>query len=254
MTRRIAAACAAVVAAAACGGDDGRGNDGGRLSGTVTVLAAASLTEAFEQLGDDFEAEHPDVDVEFSFAASSELVVQIEQGAPADVFASADESSMQKVVDSGDVAAEPAIFTRNRLAIAVEEGNPRDIDGLADLDEPGLVVVLCAQQVPCGKFADKALANAGVSVTPASRAENVKAALTLVELGEADAAIVYATDVLASGTVEGVTIPDDENVIAAYPIAPLAEAGNQAAARPFVRFVRSAEGQRVLREFGFLPP
>ncbi len=254
MTRRIAAACAAVVAAAACGGDDGRGNDGGRLSGTVTVLAAASLTEPFEQLGDDFEAEHPDVDVEFSFAASSELVVQIEQGAPADVFASADESSMQKVVDSGDVAAEPAIFTRNRLAIAVEEGNPRDIDGLADLDEPGLVVVLCEQQVPCGKFADKALANAGVSVTPASRAENVKAALTLVELGEADAAIVYATDVLASGTVEGVTIPDDENVIAAYPIAPLAEAGNQAAARPFVRFVRSAEGQRVLREFGFLPP
>lgn len=253
MSRWVAAACAALMAIAACGGEDD-GGDGAGLSGTVTVLAAASLTEAFEQLGGDFEAEHPAVDVEFSFAASSELVVQIQQGAPADVFASADESNMEKVVDSGDVTARPAIFTRNRLAIAVEEDNPRDIRGLKDLDEPGLVVVLCAQQVPCGKFADEALAKAGVSVTPASRAENVKAALTPVALGEADAAIVYVTDVQASTDVEGVEIPDDQNVIAAYPIALLAEADNNQVARAFVRFVRSAEGQRVLRDLGFLPP
>ncbi|MGQ0802962.1 MAG: molybdate ABC transporter substrate-binding protein [Actinomycetota bacterium] len=253
MSRWVVAGCAALMATAGCGGED-EGGDGAGLSGTVTVLAASSLTEAFEQLGGGFEAEHPAVDVEFSFAASSELVVQIQQGAPVDVFASADESNMEKVVDSGDVTARPAIFTRNRLAIAVEEDNPRDIRGLEDLDEPGLVVVLCAQQVPCGKFAHEALAKAGVSVTPASRAENVKAALTPVALGEADAAIVYVTDVQASTDVEGVEIPDDQNVIAAYPIAPLAEAENNQVAQAFVRFVRSTEGQRVLRDFGFLPP
>jgi molybdate transport system substrate-binding protein len=252
VTRGIAVAGAVLLAMAGCDNDDS-GRDRG-ASGTVTVLAAASLTESFERLGEDFEDRHADADVEFSFAASSELVAQIQQGAPADVFASADESNMEKVVDSGDVTADPAIFTRNRLAIAVEEGNPRGISGLDDLDDSGLVVVLCARQVPCGKFADEALANAGVSVRPASRAENVKAALTLVELGEADAAIVYVTDVIAGGMVDRVAIPDDQNVIASYPIAPLAEAGNGEAARAFVQFVRSVEGQRILQEFGFLPP
>ena len=150
-----------------------------------------------------FEDEQPTSTVEFSFAASSELAVQIQEGAPADVFASADETNMEKVVDSGDVTAEPAIFARNRLAIAVEQGNPEDIEGLDDLADPDLVVVLCASEVPCGRFADEALANAGVSVTPASRAENVKAALTPVELGEADAAIVYVTDVEASDDGRG---------------------------------------------------
>jgi len=251
VTRWIAIGGVALLTIAGCDGD---GEPSGGLSGTVTVLAASSLTESFEQLGEDFEAEHPDVDVELSFAASSELVVQIQQGAPADVFASADESNMEKLVDSGAVTVEPPIFTRNRLAIAVETGNPRGIDGLGDLDEPGLVVVLCAEQVPCGKLADQALAAAGVSVTAASRAENVKAALTPVELGEADAAVVYVTDIEASDAVDGVEIPDNENVIASYPIAPLAEAGNPAAARAFVRFVRSADGQRVLRRFGFLSP
>jgi molybdate transport system substrate-binding protein len=254
VTRLLAVGGAVLLALAACGDNDGPRGNGGELSGAITVLAASSLTESFEQLGEEFERRHPDADFEFSFAASSELVAQIQQGAPADVFASADEANMQKVVDSGDVTAEPTTFTRNRLVIAVEEGNPRDIRGLGDLDEPGLVVVLCAQQVPCGKFADDALANAGVSVTPDSHAENVKAALTPVELGEADAAIVYLTDVEASGKVEGVDIPDDQNVIAAYPIAPLAAGGNPYAARAFVRFVRSTAGQGVLREFGFLPP
>jgi molybdate transport system substrate-binding protein len=140
------------------------------------------------------------------------------------------------------------------LEIAVEEGNPEDIRGLDDLDEPGLIVILCAEQVPCGRFADEALARAGVSVTPASRAENVKAALAPVALGEADAAIVYVTDVQASGDVGGVAIPRTENVVATYPIAPLAEAGDDAGASAFIDFVRSGDGQEVLRSFGFLAP
>lgn len=246
MTRWVAAVGTALLAIAGCGGS-------GSAPDTVTVLAASSLTEAFAAIGEDFEAEHPDIDIDFNFAASSELAVQIREGAPADAFASADEANMQKVVDSGDVTGEPAIFARNRLEIAVEPGNPENIDGLADLAEPDLVVILCAAQVPCGHFADEALSNAGVSVTPASRAENVKAALTPVELGEADAAIVYATDVRASDAVAGVAIPDAEDVVAAYPIAPLAD-GDVEAARRFIRFVQSRHGQQVLREFGFLAP
>ena len=243
-------ACALVLGA--CGDDsdtDGRG-----LSGTVTVLAASSLTGAFEELAGEFEDRHPGVDIETSFAASSELAAQIQQGAPADVFASADESNMDKVVESGDVDTEPVVFARNRLTIAVEQGNPQDIAGMPDLARDDLVVVLCAEQVPCGKFADQALDAAGVSVSPASREENVKAALGKVELGEADAAIVYVTDVLASGEAEAVDIPDDQNVIAVYPIAPLAEATPDDAAAAFVDFVVSRAGQAILREFGFLPP
>jgi molybdate transport system substrate-binding protein len=242
---------------ASCSDDNGDERGASRpssLSGTLTVLAASSLTEAFAQIGDDFEQENPDVDVDVSFAASSELAAQIQQGAPADVFASADEANMQKVVDSGDVADTPTVFARNRLEIAVEEGNPEDIAGLHDLDRRGLVVILCAEQVPCGKFADQALAKAGVRVTPASGAENVKAALAPVELGEADAAIVYVTDVEASDQIDGVQIAAADNVIATYPIATLAESSNRAAANAFVTFVGSAQGQRVLRQFGFLAP
>jgi molybdate transport system substrate-binding protein len=245
-----------VLGALACGGDRGDGGQGeaGRLEGTVTVLAASSLTDAFVEVARNFEERHPQVDVESSFAASSELAAQIEQGISADVFASADESNMDRVVDSGDVVAKPVVFARNHLEIAVERGNPKRVRSLADLERDGLVVVLCATQVPCGRFADEALARAGVDVTPASRAENVKATLSLVELGEADAAIVYATDTQASGGIEGVAIPPGQNVIAGYPIAPLAEAGNPRAAAAFIHYVRSADGQRALRRFGFLEP
>jgi molybdate transport system substrate-binding protein len=221
---------------------------------TVKVLAASSLTEAFEVVAERFERAHPDTELELSFAASSELAVQIEQGAPADVFAAADEVTMQTLVDSGDVAGEPVAFARNRLAIAVEAGNPEAVTSLANLTEPGLVVALCAEQVPCGRFADEALERAGVQITPATRAENVKAALSLVQLGEADAAIVYATDVEDNMQVQGIAIDENENVVATYPIARLAEASNEHDARAFVDFVTSPSGQRVLRSFGFLAP
>jgi molybdate transport system substrate-binding protein len=233
-----------IAANGACGGSSG--------TETVKVLAASSLTEAFEVVAERFERAHPEIELELSFAASSELAVQIAQGAPADVFAAADEVTMQELVDTGDVAGEPAAFARNRLAMAVETGNPEAISSLADLAEPELVVVLCAEQVPCGRFADEALERAGVQLTPATRAQNVKAALSLVELGEADAAIVYATDVEGNAQVEGIAIAEDENVVATYPIAGLAEASNDDGARAFVDFVTSPSGQRVLRSFGFL--
>jgi len=245
--RRAASGVMLVIAAnGACGGSSG--------TETVKVLAASSLTEAFEVVAERFERAHPEIELELSFAASSELAVQIAQGAPADVFAAADEVTMQELVDTGDVAGEPAAFARNRLAMAVETGNPEAISSLADLAEPELVVVLCAEQVPCGRFADEALERAGVQLTPATRAQNVKAALSLVELGEADAAIVYATDVEGNPQVERIAMPEDENVVATYPIARLAEAGNDDNARAFVDFVSSSGGQRVLRSFGFLAP
>jgi len=256
---RLGAALAVALAGGACGGDGkggeaGAGGSGGGLpSGTVTVLAASSLTEAFTEIAERFERAHPDVQVELSFAASSQLVVQIQQGAPGDVFASADTATMDQVVASDDVAS-PDVFARNRLEIAVEPGNPADIQGLADLAGDDLIVVLCAEQVPCGALADVALANAGVEIDVASREENVKAALSKVELGEADAAIVYETDVAASDSVEGVTIPRADNVVTRYPIARLAEAGNRSGADAFIAFVRARPGRQILAQFGFLGP
>jgi molybdate transport system substrate-binding protein len=239
---------AVVVAAALASACEGSGGL------TVRVLAASSLTEAFDAIADRFERAHPDVDVELSFAASSELAAQIDQGAPADVFASADAPEMELVVDRGDAAGAPVAFARNRLAIAVEPGNPEAITALADLARPGLVVASCAPQVPCGRYAADALEQAGVTLEPATRTENVRAARTLVELGEADAAIVYETDVHRESDVEGVPIPADENVVARYPIVRLDASDNPDGARAFVEFVTGRVGQRVLRSFGFRSP
>jgi molybdate transport system substrate-binding protein len=228
---------------------------GGKPAGEITVFAAASLTESFGAIAKEFEKRYPDVDVRFNFDASSNLAAQIQQGAPADVFASADEANLQKAVDSGDVTARPVVFAKNRLEIAVEDGNPKKIKGLADLDEPELVVVLCADAVPCGKYAAEAFAKAGVNVNPASKEENAKATLSKVSLGEADASVVYVTDVKAAkGEVSGVTIPDRQNVIATYPIAVVEESDNSATAKAWVRFVQSKGAQKTLRRFGFLSP
>ena len=224
-------------------------------SGEITVFAASSLTESFDAIAKQFEKKYPDVTVKFDFDSSANLAAQIQQGAPADVFASADEANLQKAVDSGDVNVKPVVFAKNRLEIAIEKGNPTKVKGLADLARPGLVVVLCADAVPCGKYAAQAFATAGVNVSPASKEENAKATLSKVSLGEADASVVYVTDVKAAkGEVGGVKIPDRQNVIATYPIAVTKDSRSSAAARAWVQFIQSKTAQTTLRKFGFLPP
>ena len=226
-----------------------------KLSGELTVFAASSLKESFDAVKRDFEKKHPDVTVKFNFDASSNLAAQIQQGAPADVFASADQANLQKTTDSGDVVGPPSVFAKNRLEIAVEEGNPKKINALADLGKPGVVVILCADQAPCGRYAADAFAKAGVEVSPASKEENAKATLAKVALGEADAAVVYVTDVRAEkGSVGGVKIRDEHNVVATYPVAVVKDAQNPSAANAWTRFLESAKARRTLQKFGFLAP
>jgi molybdate transport system substrate-binding protein len=225
------------------------------LSGDVTVFAAASLTDAFETIATAFEEEHPDVDVVFNFAASSELVTAIvDDGAPVDVFASADQNNMDKLVDADRNDGEPATFATNSLEIIVEPGNPLGVAGVEDLANPDIIFVTCDPAVPIGAYTQQVLEAAGVEVTPASLEENVRGIVTKVTVGEADAGIVYATDVLAAGDdADGVAIPDDINVVADYPIATVTEAANPDGAAAFVDFVLGEEGQTVLAEFAFGP-
>jgi molybdate transport system substrate-binding protein len=230
-----------VLALAACGGSPA---SSGSTRETVTVLAAASLTESFTRIGQDFEADNPDTKVTFSFAGSSQLAQQINSGAPADVFASASTDTMT-LADG-----EPAVFARNQLVIAVPKGNPMGVSGLADLT--ALKVALCAEQVPCGAAAKKALDAAGVSLTPVTLEQDVKAALSKVKLGEVDAALVYRTD--AAGDVEGIEFPESARAINDYPIAALKDAPNPSGARAFVDYVLSDKAQRVLAEAGFQRP
>jgi molybdate transport system substrate-binding protein len=224
-------------------------------SGEITIFAASSLTESFDAMAKQFEKKYPDVSVKFDYDASSNLATQINQGAPADVFASADQDNLQKTIDSGAVTPPAVVFAKNRLEIAVEKGNPKKIKSLADLQKSGLVVVLCADQVPCGKYAAQSLAMAGVTINPSSKEENAKATLSKVSIGEADASIVYVTDVKASkGTTSGVKIADKQNVIATYPMGVVKESQNATAAEAWVQYATSKDGQKTLRKFGFLPP
>jgi molybdate transport system substrate-binding protein len=224
-----------------------------KAQGEITVLAASSLTEAFTQIGTDFETANPDASVTFSFNASSTLVTQIQQGVPADVFASADESNMDKLVDGGQVTAAPTVFAHNRLSIAVAPGNPKHIKTLADTVDPEVTLVLCAPEVPCGKFAVEAYGNAGLDVPAVPYAANVKDAVSKVALGEADAAIVYTTDVKAAkGDIVRVKIPTKVNVLATYPAAPIETSQNPSTAKAFVKYLASTKGQATLRKFGFL--
>ena len=244
-----------LLALVSCGGvrEDGTPSEeapGGR----ILVSAAASLTDAFGELARSFEAAHPGSRVTLNLAGSSTLRTQILEGAPADVFASADTRTMEQVVEAGAVAGEPRIFAHNRLRIAVPRGNPGGISGLSDLAREELLVGLCARDVPCGAFAREALARAGVTPAVDTEEPDVRALLTKVGLGELDAAVTYATDVQASDAVAGVDIPPDQNVEAAYPIAVLAEAPNPELARDFVAWVLSPEAGAVLRRYGFSPP
>ncbi len=226
-----------------------------KVSGEITVFAASSLQESFGAIEKDFEKKYPDVTVKLNFDASSNLAAQIQQGAPADLFASADEANLQKAIDSGDVVGPPSVFAKNRLEIAVEDGNPKKIKRLADLAKPDVVLVLCADAVPCGKYAAEAFAKAGVDVSPASKEENAKATLAKVSLGEADAAVVYVTDVRAEkGNVSGVKIAAENNVVATYPAGVVKNSKNLRAARAWTRFLESPTARKTLQKFGFLPP
>jgi molybdate transport system substrate-binding protein len=251
--RLTAVLAVAALALAACGGDDDSGGSSGAASASeIKVFAAASLTAAFTKLGEDFTAANGGTKVTFNFAGSQALATQIQQAAPADVFASADIPNMGKVKD---LVSTPQNFASNLLAIVVEKGNPKDVKGLEDLANPDLKVVLAAEEVPAGRYAKQVLDKAGVSVTPVSQEDNVKAVVTKVSLGEADAGIVYVTDVTAGGDkVEGVDIPEGQNVTATYPIATVKASKAQDKAQAFMDLVLSAEGQQVLKEYGFLPP
>jgi molybdate transport system substrate-binding protein len=250
---RVALIGGLLTAAVGCGGDDD--SEAGAASGDIAVFAAASLTDAFTEIGGAFEFDHPESAVTFNFAASSELVTQINQGAPADVFASADEANMTKLTDAGNNGAEPADFATNQLEIIVQPGNPHGITEVADLADPDLIVVTCAPEVPIGAYTAEVFANAGVEVTPDSLEENVRAVVTKVTAGEADAGIVYTTDVLAAGDqAEGVEIAADVNVTATYPIAVTGEAPNAGGAAAFVAFVLSPAGQAILARYGFAGP
>jgi len=222
-------------------------------STTVTVFAAASLTESFTRIGKDFEAANPGTKVTFNFAGSSALATQINQGAPADVFAPAAPANMKAVSEAGNVDGAPVTFVRNQLVIAVPRENPDGVTSLGDLTR--LKVALCAEQVPCGAAAKKALDSAKVNVTPVTLEQDVKAALSKVKLGEVDAALVYRTDAkTASADVDGLEFPESANAINDYPIAVLAKAQNKAGAEAFVGYVRSDKGMAVLTAAGFQAP
>jgi molybdate transport system substrate-binding protein len=224
-------------------------------SGNVVVFAASSLTEAFTEMATAFKAANPGADVTFTFAGSGDLVTQITQGAPADVFVSADDSNMKKLTDAGESVGDPVSIAKNTMEILVEKGNPKGVTGVADLARPDLIVVLCADTVPCGKNAAAILKNATVTAAPKSLEDKVKGVVTKVSAGEADAGIVFVTDVnAAKGTADGVEIPADINVISNYPIVVTKEVTNPTAAKAFIDFVASDAGQAILAKYGFLAP
>jgi molybdate transport system substrate-binding protein len=236
--------------------------DSSEITGTLTVFAAASLTDVFTELGDDLMADHPGLDIRFNFAGSSALATQITQGAPADVFASADEVQMSEVTDA-DLAEHPAVFATNALMLVVPADNPLRIalpggggvPGLAELLDHDVTMAVCAPEVPCGAAAAKVLEAAGMSAYPDTYEDDVRAVLTKVELGEVDAGLVYVSDVHAAGDeVLAFGFAESFRAINRYPISVLTDSPNPAAAHAFVDLVLSDAGQRILRDAGFLEP
>ena len=248
-SRRCSTLVAAVtaLALAACGG--------GSSDGEVLVSAAASLTDAFEEIEEAFERTNPDIDVIMNLGGSSALREQILSGAPVDVFASANPENMEQVAAAELLAGDADVFVTNRLQVAVPAGNPAAIEGITDFGNGSLLLGLCAEGVPCGIYGRKALEKAGINPTIDTAEPDVRALLNKIELGELDAGIVYVTDVASTdGGVEGIDIAESQNAVADYPIATLADAPNPEAAARFVAFVLSEEGASILRGFGFSTP
>lgn len=257
MTRRwglLASSLAATAVAFTACSTESAATSEGSLSGSITVSAAASLAPAFEQIGAGFEDQHPGVELTFNFDSSSVLATQILDGAPADVFASADEVNMARLVGEGEISGEPQTFALNELVIVTKPGNPTRIRGVEDLGDVG-IVALCAAEAPCGRYAGRSLEAAGTSIPESSvtRAQNVTATLSAVSEGDAVAGIVYASEASRAGdAVEAVPIPAEWNVLATYPIAVLGSHDDQGLAEAFVAHVLSAPGQEVLARSGFL--
>lgn len=254
-TASMLAAVALAAGLASCANSSQSAADAtGGAEGTLTVFAAASLKSSFTQLAEAFEAEHPGTTVTLSFAGSSDLATQINQGAPADVFASADTKNMGKVADAGLVEGEPEVFATNTLAIAVPAGNPAGISSFGDLSRNGIRLVTCAKQVPCGAAAATVAERHGTVLSPVSEENSVTDVLGKVTSGEADAGLVYVTDVRSAGDkVESIPFPEAADAVNSYPIAALAGGNNKAAAAAFLDLVTGPEGQRVLGQAGFGP-
>jgi molybdate transport system substrate-binding protein len=231
------------------------GTDPSPVTGALTVSAAASLTTPFKRIGEDFKQANPGVtEVTFTFDSSSTLATQIQNGAPADLFAAADDASMKKLAEANLILGPPTQFARNQLTIVVKKGNPDGVRSLADLATVG-TVALCGRDVPCGRYADQILDAADVTIPEdqITRGQNAKATFTAVAEGDADAGIVYLTDVTGD-KIEAVVIPDAQNAMATYPLAVITASTNPSAAQAFIAYVSSAAGQDVLEAAGFLPP
>ena len=247
----VAVAAAGLLIVAGCssaGGSDA----GGSAASTLDISAAASLKKTFTAIAQEFETQHDGVTVRLSFDGSSTLANQIQQGAPADVFASADEKNMRKL---GDLAVDPAVFATNTLVIVTAPGNPRGITSFADLNKPDVTTVICQSAQPCGAATETVERNTGVTIDAASEEQSVSAVLTKVTTGQADAGVVYVTDARGAGDkVATVTDPAFAAVVNSYPIAALAGAGDGELATQFVDLVLGADGQRFLRDAGFGAP
>lgn len=254
-SRKLAAVLPALLVlllTAALAGCAGRGGASG--SSTLTVFAAASLKSSFTELAERFEAENPGTTVTLSFAGSADLATQLSQGAPADVFASADAGTMAKVQEAGLVDGGPRDFATNTLAIAVPPGNPAGIRSFADLAKAGIKLVACAPQVPCGAAAARVADSTGTVLSPVSEENSVTDVLGKVISGEADAGLVYVTDVRSAGArVEGIPFPEAGAAVNPYPAAVLAGSRNKAAAGRFLDLLAGPEGQEILAAAGFGP-
>lgn len=248
--RSLAVAAAAALVLAGCGGDGSSGP-----ARTLTVSAAASLTDVFTELEQRFEADNPGVDVVMNAGASSDLAQQIVNGAPADVFASANIPQMDNVTEADLAEGEPEIFVTNQLTIVLPPGNPQGVESFADLADPDVALVVCAEQVPCGAATKEIQEGSGVTLMPVSEEPDVRSVLSQVTTGNADAGVVFVTDAISAGErIERIDFPESDTVISEYPIVALTGAQEPELAAMFVELVRSDEGRQVLEAGGFGTP